>query len=163
MGETITHAYYKEKGMPVKIIRIFHTYGPGMNLNDGRVVMDFTRELVKNKKIVIKSSGKQKRSFCYIADMVSAILIVLLNGKNGEAYNAANPREFYSISSLAKKIQKIFPNTKILYKNRDFKESYTPSPLNKVYPDIKKIIDLGFNPKIDIQNGFKRTLKFFQK
>lgn len=162
MGETICYSFFKEKKIPAKIIRIFHTYGPGMDLDDGRVMMDFVKEIIRNKKIIIKSSGKQKRSFCYIGDMISAIFLILIKGKNGEAYNAANPKEFFSIKSLAKKIAKKNNAIKIIYKKRNKRDFYTDSNIDRVNPNIKKISDLGFTAQTTVENGFSRTIQYFK-
>ena len=106
IAETICYSYFKQKKVPIKILRVFHTYGPMMNLNDGRVMMDFIKNAINEKEIIIKSKGNQKRTFCYISDLIEGILIVLLKGKNGEAYNLANKKEYYSINKLAKVISK---------------------------------------------------------
>jgi nucleoside-diphosphate-sugar epimerase len=163
MGETICHSYFTEKKNPAKVIRIFHTYGPGMYLNDGRVMMDFVKEIVIKNQITVKSSGKQKRSFCYISDMISAIFLVLIKGKNGEAYNAGNPKEFMSIKLLAQKISNKINGIKVIYKKRSNKDLYLKSTINNVNPCIKKISKLSFNPKINIENGFLRTIEYFKK
>lgn len=163
MGETISHSFLQEKKVPTKIIRIFHTYGPGMDLNDGRVMMDFVKEIVINNQITVKSSGKQKRSFCYIGDMISAIFLVLIKGKNGEAYNAGNPKEFMSIKLLAQKISNKINGIKIVYKERSKKDFYIKSTIDKVNPSVKKISKLKFSPKINVETGFLRTIEYFKK
>jgi len=163
MGETMCYSYFKEKKIPAKIIRIFHTYGPGMYLNDGRVMMDFVNEIIIKNQITVKSSGKQKRSFCYISDMIGAIFLVLIKGKNGEAYNAGNPKEFMSIKLLAQKISNKINGIKVIYKKRSNTDLYLKSTINNVNPCIKKISKLSFNPKINAENGFLRTIEFFKK
>ena len=162
IAETLCYSYFKQKKVPIKILRIFHTYGPMMNLNDGRVMMDFIKDAINEKEIVIKSNGSQKRTFCYISDLVEGILIVLSKGKSGQAYNLANKKEYYSISKLAKIISKFTKKKNVTFKVRSKKDSYLISPFNNVYPSIDKIKKLGFNPKIKIKNGFKRTIDYYK-
>tara|TARA_B100001093_G_scaffold103004_1_gene95182 strand:- start:4028 stop:5080 length:1053 start_codon:yes stop_codon:yes gene_type:complete len=162
IAETICYSFFKQKKIPIKILRIFHTYGPFMNLNDGRVMMDFVKNAVNEKNIVIKSEGNQKRSFCYISDLIQGLFIVLLKGKNGEAYNLANNNEYYSIKRLAYVISKLTKHKKIIYKTRPKKDNYLISPFNRVYPSIEKIKKLGFKPSIGIKEGFKKTIDFYK-
>ena len=162
MGETLCYSFFKQKKVPIKIIRLFHTYGPGMNLNDGRVMMDFVRDALFKNKIIIKSKGDQKRTFLYISDALQAIFIILLKGKNGEAYNVGNPFEVFSINSLAKLIARIHKKTKIIYKNRKKQELYSQSKLKSLVPSIKKLSLLGFKLNVTTKNGFARTLDYFK-
>ena len=162
IAETLCYSYFKQKKVPVKILRIFHTYGPMMNLNDGRVMMDFIKNAVDEQDIIIKSKGNQKRTFCYISDFIVGLLIVLLKGKNGEAYNLANNKEYYSISKFANLLSKFTKNKNVIFKSRSIKDNYLISPFNKVYPSINKIKKLGFEPKIDIKNGCKKTIDYYK-
>lgn len=162
IAETLCYSYFKQKKVPVKILRIFHTYGPMMNLNDGRVMMDFIKDAINENDIVIKSNGNQKRTFCYISDLVEGILIVLLKGKNGHAYNLANKKEYYSISKLAKIISNFTKKKNFIFKARTKKDTYLISPFNKVNPSIDKIKKLGFNPKVDVKSGFRRTINYYK-
>ena len=160
MGETLCYSYFKEKKVPVKIIRLFHTYGPFMNLKDGRVMMDFVKDILNNKRILIKGHGKQKRSFCYISDAIVGIFLILTSGKNGEAYNLANSKEFFSIKRLAYTLS-AFNNkipVKISIKSNSKKKFLQ---YDNVKPSIKKISALGFKPSISIKSGFKKTIKYF--
>ena len=94
MAENMCFSFYKQFNLPIKIIRIGHTYGPGINLNDGRVFSDFIKNILDNKDLVIKSDGEAKRAFCYITDAINAFFLVLFNGKSGEAYNMSNNEIF---------------------------------------------------------------------
>tara|TARA_B100001057_G_C22784142_1_gene924868 strand:- start:172 stop:1218 length:1047 start_codon:yes stop_codon:yes gene_type:complete len=160
MGETLCYTFFKEKKVPIKILRLFHTYGPCMNLDDGRVMMDFVNNIINNKRIIIKSDGSQKRTFCYISDAIIGIFLILLSGKNGEAYNLANPKEFFSIRKLGYKLSAL--NNKIPVKisiKSNSKKKFLP--FNSVRPSIKKISKLGFRPSIGIKKGFEKTIKYF--
>ena len=162
MGETLCYSFFKQKKISIKIIRLFHTYGPGMNLNDGRVMMDFVRDTLFKKKITIKSQGNQKRTFLYISDAVLATFLILLKGKNGEAYNVGNSSEIFSIKSLAKLIAQIQKGTKIIYKNRKKEELYLPSKFNMLIPSTKKISSLGFKSNVNTKEGFSRTIDYYK-
>ena len=100
------YSWFNQHGIPIKVVRPSHTYGPGFKENDDRAFAQFVMCAVNNNDIVLKSNGSAKRSFVYIADATRAYLNILLNGKNGEAYNVANNREI-SIKELAYIIKKI--------------------------------------------------------
>jgi nucleoside-diphosphate-sugar epimerase len=163
MGETLCYSFFKQKKIPIKIIRLFHTYGPCMNLNDGRVMMDFVRDSLCKKKITIKSNGNQKRTFLYIADAISGIFTILLKGKSGEAYNLGNCSEILSIKSLAQLFKKLVKNIKIVYKERNRKERYQQSKFNILIPSTAKIAKLGFKANIKSAEGFSRTINYFRQ
>ena len=160
MGETLCHSFFKERNIPIKILRLFHTYGPCMNLDDDRVMMDFVKNIISNKKIILRSNGNQKRSFCYIADVIKGIFILLLNGKNGEAYNLANPKETITIKKLALKLAK---NNNVKFTKSINKKSKLTNFVKNAIPSIKKINTLGFEPTTGLDKGFERTIKYFKK
>ena len=85
MGENMCISWHKQYEVPAKIVRPFHTYGPCMNLDDGRVFADFVSNIVNHENIIMKSNGKSIRAFCYVADPVAGFFTVLLNGQNGES------------------------------------------------------------------------------
>ncbi len=162
MGEVLCYSYFKQKKIPIKIIRLFHTYGPCMNLKDGRVMMDFVNDIINDKDILIKGDGNQKRSFCYISDTIIGIFLVLINGQNGEAYNLGNPREFLSIKKLGYKLAKF--NNKINVKiNANLSKQKKNTPYQIVIPSINKISKLGFRPTVSIKKGFEKTIKYFNQ
>ena len=96
-GETICISWKHQFKIPIVIVRPFHTYGPGMDLNDGRVYADFIRNIVNNENIEMKSDGSAIRAFCYISDATIAFFKVLLSGEIGAAYNVGNDKNTYSI------------------------------------------------------------------
>ena len=161
MGETLCYSYFKEKKVPVKIVRLFHTYGPCMNIKDGRVMMDFVNDIISNKSILIKGDGKQKRTFCYISDAIIGIFLILIRGQNGEAYNLGNPKEFLTIKKLGYTLSKF--NNKISVKlDSKYNNKKKIIGYQSVIPSIKKISKLGFMPSINIDKGFKRTIEYFK-
>ena len=159
LGETMCVSWHHQFNIPVKIVRPFHTYGPGMDLNDGRVYADFISDIVQNRNIEMKSDGHAMRAFCYISDATVAFITVLLNGINGEAYNSGNPGQEISILDLAEKLVEMFPEKKlnvIVQKNTN--TGYLRSNVSRVCPDITKISLLGWKPEISIETGFRKTI-----
>lgn len=134
-----------------------------MQLNDGRVMMDFVKDAIFSKNIHIKSDGTHKRSFCYISDLIQGILLVVLNGKIGQAYNISNDKAESSIKQLAQLIESL-TNKKLIFKKRDLrKDNYQISPFSRVRASIEKIKKLGFNPSVNLKDGFKRTIDSYSK
>jgi len=159
-GESLCMAWFKQYKIPVKIARIFHTYGPGMNLDDGRVFADFVSDAVKNRNIKIKSAGTAIRPFCYIADATVALFTILLKGKNGNAYNVSNPNCVVNIKDLAKTISQLFPEKglKVEKGKKPAQEEYMQSKISSQIPDVSKLMKLGWKPKFSIEEGFSRTI-----
>jgi UDP-glucuronate decarboxylase len=159
MGETICISWLHQYGVPVKIIRPFHTYGPCMALDDGRVYADFVADIVNNRDIVMKSDGSSRRAFCYLSDAIIASFIILLNGQNGEAYNVGNPDCEISILELAKRLVNLLPQNKLKVVIRENKNTdYIKSNVSRNCPDLSKINKLGWVPKVGIDAGFLRTI-----
>tara|TARA_Y100000589_G_C27159717_1_gene632246 strand:- start:894 stop:1952 length:1059 start_codon:yes stop_codon:yes gene_type:complete len=163
MAENICLSFSFEKNLQFSIVRPFHTYGPSIDLNDGRVFSDFVSDVLNCKDIILKSNGNSKRSFCYITDATIGFLTILLKGKNKEAYNIGNPNQNISVKELASKIISIVPEKKLNIKYMDHPTSYLKSNLTEALPSIEKIKKLGWIPKIDLKEGFSRTIKSFEK
>ena len=156
LGENMSVAWTKQYGLDTVVVRPFHTYGPGMALDDGRVFADFVADVVAKRDIVIRGDGSEKRCFCYLADATVGFLSVLLNGVNLEAYNVANPSCEISIKNLAKLISDLFPkhNIKIRFEVSEIKKNYLKSPILKSLPSIEKIKKLGWFPTTSLEEGF---------
>lgn len=162
MGEIICISWLHQFNVPAKIIRPFHTYGPGMALDDGRVFADFVFDMVNNQNIIMKSDGSAIRAFCYLTDATIAAFMILLNGTNGEAYNMGNPDNEVSILELANKLVKLFPQKKLKVIKKEIQNSvYLKSSVSRICPDLTKIKQLGWTPSIDINEGFRRTILSF--
>lgn len=162
MGETMCISWFSQYNVPVKIVRPFHTYGPGMALDDGRVYADFVADVLDGNDIIMKSDGSAIRAFCYLADAVQGFFSVLIKGKNGEAYNVGNPDCEASILELANYVVNlsIKKQLSVIKKDVDSKE-YIKSSVSRNCPDINKLKELGWSPTTSIQLGFKRTLESF--
>lgn len=156
LGETLMMEFWKEFGVDIRIARIFNTYGPRMNFNDGRVIPNFIVQALKNQPITVYGSGQQTRSFCYISDTVDG-LIKLMSSKYSKPINLGNPTEI-TILDLAKKIKKLTKSkSKIVFK------SLPQDDPVKRKPDInlaKKI--LKWEPKVDLDQGLKTTIEWFK-
>jgi UDP-glucuronate decarboxylase len=165
IGETMCTAWAHQFGLHTNVIRTFHTYGPGLALDDGRVFADFVANAVAGKDIQINSDGRAKRSFCYISDATAGFLTVLLKGEKAEAYNVGNPTCEVSILELAEIITKISPEKNMRIKIQEAEKSnlYIKSPVNRATPSIEKIGKLGWFPKVEISEGFRRTIASYQE
>ena len=163
MGESICISWFHQFGVKVKIVRPFHTYGPGMLLNDGRVFADFIADVVFQRNIQIKSDGSAIRPYCYIVDATVGFFLIMLNGKNGEAYNVGNPMAELSVKALAELLVSIFPERKlkVQFGGHVKDKNYLQSPISRNSPDISKISKLKWEPKILPKEGFRRTILSF--
>ncbi len=163
MGENMCVSWHAQYQVPCKIVRPFHTYGPGMKLDDGRVYADFVRDIIDNRPITLKSSGTASRAFCYLADATAGFFTVLLNGKNGIPYNVGNSQAEISIKELASLLVDLFPEkglhvtTEVIKDN----EGYLQSPISRNCPDISRINTIGWMPKTSLADGFKRTIESY--
>lgn len=163
MGENICVSWSHQFGVKAKIIRPFHTYGPGMALDDGRVFADFVANIVNKQNIVLKSDGSAIRPFCYLTDATLGFLTVLVNGENGQAYNIGNPNEEYSIKELAHILVNLYPELNLeVVMNKPADSNYLQSPILRNSPDIAKAKKLGWEPVMTVKEGFKRTIESFK-
>ena len=143
----------------IKIIRIFNTYGVNMQKNDGRVVSNFIVQALENKDIAIYGSGEQTRSFCYVDDLIEAIVKVMDTEDSFiQPINLGNPQE-YKIKELAQKIINLTSSkSKIIYK------ALPQDDPKKRKPDISLAISkLNWKPQTDIDMGLKKTIDYFSK
>lgn len=161
-AESILRSYYLQYGIKGISVRIAHSYGPGMKIeNDGRVMADFIGDAVCRRDIVLKSTGDAVRAFCYITDAVLGLVQVVLYGMVGEAYNLANETEPMPIREVAQMICDSFPERKIrvIFAGGQPKTGYCNYP--RVALDTSKIEALGFIPQIRLKEGIYRTIKSF--
>ena len=165
MGETMCVSWAHQYGLHTSVVRPFHTYGPGMALDDGRVFADFVADVIGYRNIVIKSDGMAKRPFCYVADATIAFLTVLFLGTKAEAYNVGNPEAETSIRDLAMTLSSLFPerNLKIQFEIPVSTNSYLKSPISRSCPSIEKISGLHWSPQTSIKDGFRRTVLSFEQ
>jgi dTDP-glucose 4,6-dehydratase len=156
-AEAMTMAYHRSNGVAVRLLRIFNTYGPRMQLHDGRAVPEFIAAALEGKPIPVFGKGQQTRSFCYVEDEVEGIIRLLFSNQVGPI-NIGNPNEV-TILEIAQTILKLMKSkSKIIYK---------PLPVDdpKVRrPNITKAKTLlGWTPKISLEDGLRRTIAFYKK
>ena len=159
-GEGICRDAAIERGLPTRIARIFHTYGPGMDLqNDGRVFADFVGNAVRAEAIVLKSDGSGRRAFCYLGDTVRALLNILLKGGKGSCYNVGNPDAILSVNELADLIVGLVPGGKLRKVVNDQRSEQSASA--DVFPEIRRLRELDWQPLVRPIDGFRRTLAYY--
>jgi UDP-glucuronate decarboxylase len=163
-GETMCVSWAHQFQVPAKIVRPFHTYGPGMALDDGRVFADFVADAVACRDIVLRSDGNAIRPFCYLADATLGFLHVLLKGECATAYNVANPDAEIAIRDLADLIAGIHPAKGLKVarpSTNDVPTSYLKSDLHRALPSIDRVRSLGWRPTTSILDGFRRTIESY--
>jgi len=156
-SEALVMAYHRTHGLNTRIVRIFNTYGPRMQKDDGRAVPNFINQALRGEKLTIYGDGKQTRSFCYVSDLVEGIYKLMLSEEH-QPLNLGNPNEF-TILELAQKVLKILDSKAPLA----FKPLPQDDPKQR-RPDIlkaKKI--LGWEPKIDLDEGLQKTIAWFKQ
>ena len=163
IGETMCVSWHHQYAVPAKIVRPFHTYGPGMDLQDGRVFADFIADILHTRNIVLKSDGSAIRAFCYLSDAVTGFFTALLKGKNAEAYNVGNDKGEISILGLANLLVELFPSKKlkVIRDEKVGSDGYLKSKITRNCPDISKMRTLGWEPKYSLREGFERTVRSF--
>jgi dTDP-glucose 4,6-dehydratase len=155
-AEAMTMAFHRKHGVRTNIARIFNTYGPRMALNDGRVVPAFIDQALRGEALTIFGDGSQTRSFCYVSDLVDG-LVRLGNSDERFPVNLGNPVEM-TISEFAERIQRLMgTQSPIVYKNLP-----SDDPKQRK-PDIGKAARvLGWDPKVDLEDGLRETVAYFK-
>jgi nucleoside-diphosphate-sugar epimerase len=163
MGETTCLSYAHQHGLNTVSAR-FHTYGPQMELYDGRVFADFIRNAVRREPISMTSNGLAKRCFCYLADATLGFLHLIAHGERGKSYNLANPDAEISIVNLAHLVASLV-QPKLAVREVELastRADYIPSPVARSLPNITGLQSLGWSPSVDLATGFERTLLSYQ-
>ncbi|WP_180079888.1 MULTISPECIES: NAD-dependent epimerase/dehydratase family protein [unclassified Acinetobacter] len=159
LAESMLQAYYQQYKISFNTLRIAHSYGPGMQIqNDGRVMADLINDAVNNRDIILKSDGTAERAFCYITDVLTAIIYIMIKGAPCKAYNIANELQPISILNLAKMLQKLvnFGNGVSIQLNEYSKVGYTSYERKML--DTNLLQQLGWMPNIPLEQGLIRTL-----
>ena len=167
-GETLCINFAQQYHLPIKIARPFNNYGPGLKITDGRALPDFCRNVLSDEDIIMLSDGSPTRTFCYVADAVIGYLKVLVKGHSGESYNIGTESPEISVKKLAEMVISTSVDLfsyegKLVFKKSSDKEYLTDNP-NRRCPLIAKARNhLGYNPKIDIEEGLKRSLLWYKE
>lgn len=163
MGETMCFAWHQQHKIPTYIVRPFHTYGPGLQAEDGRVFADFVFNIIRNENIIMNSDGFTRRAFCYVSDAIAGFFSVLLFGKPATPYNIANPVGELSIMEFAELLIELYPE-KNLRIDKTFKlnsAGYINSPYSRLIPDVTLLKSLGWEAKINPKIGFQRMIEAY--
>ena len=158
-GEMVCKVFEREYKLDVRIARIFNTYGPRNDPNDGRVIPNFIVQALKNKPMTVYGNGKQTRSFCYVSDLVEGLYrLMFKKALKGRVINLGNPDEF-EILGLAHKVKKITNSTSKIV----FTKKLEDDPARRK-PNIKRAKKLlGWQPEISLEKGLSPTINYFKK
>jgi nucleoside-diphosphate-sugar epimerase len=157
-GEMVFSTWAREKGLDMRIVRIFNTYGPRMDPRDGRVIPNFVTQALKNDPITVHGDGTQTRSFCYVDDLVQFIVRMAAEPQaRGEVINIGNPDE-YTMLDFANKVKELTnSHSEIVFVDRPSDDP------NKRKPDIAKAKQmLNYEPQMSLDEGLGRTIDFFR-
>ncbi len=159
-AETLFFDYHRQNGVNIRVIRIFNTYGPNMNRDDGRVVSNFIVQALQNKDITIYGDGLQTRSFQYVDDLIEGMILMMNNKEDFTGpVNIGNPVEF-SIKQLAEKVLELIPKSK----SKIIFSALPQDDPRQRKPDISLAKEkLSWSPKIDLQDGLISTIEYFKK
>ena len=154
-AEAITMAYHRMHSIDTKIVRIFNTYGPRMRLRDGRIVPNFVRQALEGQPLTVYGDGSQTRSFCFVTDLVDGIYKLMMSDEHLPT-NVGNPREF-TVLEFAELVKKMTNSQSAI----EFMPLPQDDPKQRK-PDISKAQRvLGWEPKIEIEEGLQQTLDYF--
>lgn len=156
-GEALCQAYIKQKGLDAVIARFTRSYGPTVKLSDTKAITQFIKKAISGEDIVLKSKGDQFYSYTYVSDAVYGLLIILLKGKCGEAYNIADVRSDITLKDLSEMIAG-YVGRNVTIELPDEVESAGFSKATKARLDGSKIKELGWEADYDIEGGIKRTI-----
>ena len=155
-AEATTMAYLRYHKVNTHIVRIFNTYGPRMQVNDGRVIPNFMRQAMRDEGLTIYGDGSQTRSFCYVSDEVEGILQLSKSNEHGPV-NIGNPTEFTILECAQRVLAVTGSKSALKY------EALPQDDPKQRRPDISKAKQLlGWEPKIDLDNGLRMSLEYFR-
>lgn len=158
-AETLFFDYWRQHALEIKVIRIFNTYGPRMNPSDGRVVSNFIVQALRGEDITIYGDGQQTRSFCYVDDLIEAMIRMMDSPVDFTGpVNTGNPNEFTMLELAEKVIKLTSSRSKLIFK------SLPSDDPKQRQPDIKLAKEkLGWEPKVELEEGLIKTIEYFKK
>ena len=159
--ETLCSSYYSEYNVDSVVVRLGHVYGPTARSSDKRASTQFFYDVIAEKDIIMKSAGTQLRSYCYIADCVSAIMTALIEGESTKAYNISNPKSVVTIRELADQIASS-SGRKVLFENPSDEELKGYNLMDNSSLDSSSLIELGWKGAFSLKEGVEHTLKILQ-
>lgn len=156
-AETLFFDYHRQHALDIRVARIFNTYGPRMHPNDGRVVSNFIIQALSDNPITIYGDGSQTRSFCYVDDLIDGFIQLMSSKDIVGPVNLGNPSEFSMIELAEKIVSLTGSKSKFIYKDLPIDDP------RQRQPDIKLAKEaLGWVPKVDLDNGLKKTIEYFE-
>ena len=161
--ENLSLSYAEQYSLPINIVRLGYIYGAGDNIEDPKVITSFIKSIKSKNNIILKSSGLQKRSYCYIRDAVYGIFLALLNKDTGEIYNISSTNNIITIKEIAENIVNLFGNNnqKTIFDEPTLIEKKQHSLIQNNLLDNSKITELGYKESVCIKEGLKRTGNYF--
>jgi dTDP-glucose 4,6-dehydratase/UDP-glucuronate decarboxylase len=158
-GEMVQTVWARDKGLNIRTVRIFNTYGPRMDPKDGRIIPNFVTQAVANVPVTVYGDGSQTRSFCFVSDLVRGLRLVMDSDKaQGEVYNLGNPDERTVLDTAKMIIKMTGSKSEIVFVDRPDDD---PS---RRRPDTTKIrTELGWEPSVKFEDGLEKTIGFFRK
>lgn len=166
-GETLAVNYARQHGAPVTIARPFNNYGPGLPLDDRRVVPDFARDILEGRVIEMLSDGSPTRTFCYVADAVAGYLKVLVRGRAGEPYNIGVEAPEIAIGELARLMVEVGRDVlrysgEVVFRRSDATDYLTDNPRRRCPSIAKARQELDYRPSMSLEEGLRRTLVWYR-
>jgi UDP-glucuronate decarboxylase len=156
-AETLFFDYHRQNKVDIRVIRIFNTYGPRMMPNDGRVVSNFIIHALKGEDITVYGDGSQTRSFCYVNDLIEAMVLMMNQKEIVGPVNVGNPNEFKILELAEKVIEMTSSKSKIIFESLPVDDPMQRKPDNGL---AKK--KLGWEPKIQLEQGLEKSITYFK-
>lgn len=161
MCELLCNCYSKQYDVRVNIARLAQTFGPGVNISDNRMPVQFAKSVIKNENIILHTEGKSVLNFCYVFDAIKAIFLILLSDKKGEIYNVCNDKETRSVLEIAAMVSKIRNHVDVKFDIPDTNQyGYAPNVVSRLCSD--KLRDLGWNPTIDLKEAYLKLIDYIE-
>ena len=158
LGETLTMEFYRQYQLNARIVRIFNTYGPNSQINDGRMIPNFVTQALQNEPLTIYGDGTITRSICYVSDLVEGLMLAMFQPKTaGEVFNLGNPEEHTVLEYAQTIIRLCNASSPILYESRRVDDP------ERRRPDITKAQQvLGWQLQVSMDEGLRHTIEWFR-
>jgi UDP-glucuronate decarboxylase len=157
-AETLFFDYHRQNNVDIRVIRIFNTYGPRMRPDDGRVVSNFIVQALRGEDITVYGDGKQTRSFCYVDDLIEAMIRMMNQEKTIGPVNTGNPNEFTILELAEKVIELTGSKSKVIFKDLPEDDPMQRKPDNTLARE-----KLDWEPQIQLEQGLEKTIAFFNQ
>lgn len=167
-GETLCINFHQQYGLPIKIVRPFNNYGPGLKITDRRLLADFARCVLAGDDIVMHSDGSPTRTFCYIADAVVGYYKALTRGRAGEAYNIGADRPEISVRAIAQEVASVARELfgysgRVIQRPSDDRDYLIDNPQRRCPAIDKARSELAFEPEVSLRDGLRRMLLWYRQ